>query len=46
MFNSPNLSLTDMLGKDYTESVAKATAFLGIMSEKEAQDIADEKRCV
>lgn len=43
MFNSPNLSLTDMLGKDYTESVAKATAFLGIMSEKEAQDIADEK---
>lgn len=43
MFNSPKLSLSDLLGRDYTESVARANEALGVMSYEETMNIADEK---
>ena len=43
MFNSPKLSLTDLLGRDYTEAIARANDFLGLMSYEETMAIADEK---
>ena len=43
MFNSPKLSLSDLLGRDYTESVARANEALGVMSYEETMKIADEK---
>lgn len=43
MFKSPKLSLSDMLGKEYTESVANALSALGVMEKEEAAAIADEK---
>lgn len=43
MFNSPKLSLSDVLGRGYTEAVAKANEALGVMSYDETMAIADEK---
>ena len=43
MFNSPNKSLSDLLGEKYTEAVASANEALGIMSKREAMAIANEK---
>lgn len=43
MFNSPKLSLTDLLGRDYTDAIARANDFLGVMSYDETMAIADEK---
>ena len=43
MFYSPKLSLSDILGKEYTASVAGALDALGVMPEKDAQAIAEEK---
>lgn len=43
MFNSPKLSLSDLLGRDYTGSVARANEALGVMSYEETMNIADEK---
>lgn len=42
-FNSPKLSLADMLGKEYTDSVVKGITAYGIMSEDEARSLAEEK---
>ncbi len=43
MFNSPKLSLSDLLGREYTQSVARANEALGVMSYDETMAIADEK---
>lgn len=43
MFNSPKLSLSDVLGIGYTEAVAKANEALGVMSYDETMAIANEK---
>ncbi len=43
MFNSPKLSLSDILGSGYTQAIARANDFLGIMSYDESMAIADEK---
>ena len=43
MFVSPKLSLSDVLGRGYTEAVARANDFLGLMSYDETMAIADEK---
>ena len=43
MFQSPNLSLSDILGKDYTTAVARANEALGVMSYDDTMAIADEK---
>ena len=43
MFNSPKLSLSDILGRDYTEALAKGNEALGFMTYDEAMEIADEK---
>ena len=43
MFVSPNLSLSDILGRGYTEAVSRANDYLGIMSYEESMAIADEK---
>ncbi len=43
MFTSPKLSLSDILGRDYTQSVARANEALGVMSYAETMAIADEK---
>lgn len=42
MFKSPKLSLTDILGQEYTGCVAGALDALGVMKEDEAKKIADE----
>lgn len=43
MFNSPLLSLSDILGKTYTENVTEALSSLGIMDKRRADALADEK---
>jgi len=43
MFQSPNLSLSDILGKDYTTAVARANEALGVMSYNDTMAVADEK---
>lgn len=43
MFHSPKLSLSDMLGTDYTTAVARANDALGIMSYEDAMALANEK---
>ena len=43
MFNSPKLSLSDLLGRDYTEAIARANDFLGFMSYEKTMAVADEK---
>ena len=43
MFNSPKLSLSDLLGREYTQSVARANEALGVMSYDETMAVADEK---
>ncbi len=43
MFQSPVLSLNDMLGKDYMQSVVEANVLFGRMTEKEANALAEEK---
>ncbi len=43
MFNSPKLSLSDILGKNYTEAVARANGALGVMPYDETMAVADEK---
>lgn len=43
MFESPKLSLEDLLGKDYVDSVAAANAALGVLSADECVAIAGEK---
>lgn len=43
MFVSPNLSLSDILGRGYTEAISRANDYLGIMSYEESMAIADEK---
>lgn len=43
MFHSPKLSLSDILGKDYTTAVARANDTLGVMSYDDTMAIADEK---
>ena len=42
-FRSPCLSLTDLLGKAYTQHVVAANAALGRMSEQEAEALAAQK---
>ena len=43
MFHSPKLSLSDILGTDYTTAVARANDALGIMSYEDAMALANEK---
>ena len=43
MFVSPKLSLSDILGSGYTQAIARANDFLGLMSYDETMAIADEK---
>ncbi|MBE6713783.1 MAG: aminotransferase class III-fold pyridoxal phosphate-dependent enzyme [Ruminococcaceae bacterium] len=43
MFISPKLSLSDILGRGYTDAIARANDFLGVMSYEESMAIADEK---
>ena len=43
MFISPKLSLSDILGSGYTQAIARANDFLGVMSYDETMAIADEK---
>ncbi len=43
MFNSPKMSLTDLLGRDYTDAIARANDALGVMSYEETMAVADEK---
>ena len=43
MFHSPKLSLSDILGTDYTTAVARANDALGILSYDEAMALANEK---
>ena len=43
MFISPKLSLSDLLGRDYTEAIARANDMLGVMSYDETMAVADEK---
>ena len=42
-FNSPKKSLSDLLGKDYIESVVSGVEAFGLMSREEALKIANEK---
>lgn len=42
-FNSPNLSLADLFGKDYAESLIKGIVVLGRMNEEEARDLVYKK---
>lgn len=42
-FNSPKRSLTDILGKDYIESVVNGVAAFGVMTKEEALALANEK---
>ena len=42
-FNSPNLSLADLLGKDYIDSVVKGNVAFGVMTKEEADALAYEK---
>lgn len=41
-FRTLNLSLSDLLGKDYTDKVVEANVFLGRMTEEQARKYADE----
>lgn len=41
-FHSPKLSLTDILGKDYMESVVEANVFFERMNAQQARALADE----
>ncbi len=43
MFISPKLSLSDLLGRNYTEAIARANDMLGVMSYDETMAVADEK---
>ncbi len=43
MFHSPKLSLSDILGRDYTTAVARANDALGVMPYDDTMSIADEK---
>lgn len=43
MYNSPKLSLRDILGDNFIDSIVKANAALGIMPAEEAAAIADDK---
>ena len=43
MFHSIQISLSDLLGKEYTDHVAEAAAFYGRMSLSDALALADEK---
>ncbi len=43
MFYSPKLSLSDILGSDYTQSVIEALSVLSVMDAEKAAAIADEK---
>ncbi len=43
MFHSPKLSLSDILGRDYTTAVARANDALGVMSYDDTMAAADEK---
>ena len=43
MFHSPCLSLSDILGSAYTQSIARANDALGVMTYDETMAIADEK---
>ena len=43
MFNSPKLSLADILGREYLDKLVEANDALGFMSAEEARRIAEEK---
>lgn len=43
MFNSPKLSLSDLLGREYTQKVTASLAALGVMDKDSADAIAEEK---
>ena len=43
MFNSPKLSLEDILGKEYLAKIIEANAVLGVMDADEGKRIASEK---
>ncbi len=43
MLKNPEKSLTDLLGKNYTESVCRASAALGLGTEAELRRIAEER---
>jgi acetylornithine/succinyldiaminopimelate/putrescine aminotransferase len=43
MFNSPKLSLLDILGEEYIHSTAEACNFLGLMDKEEALKVAGER---
>lgn len=43
MFNSPRLSLSDILGKEYLDKIIEANDALGVMSAEEGRKLAEEK---
>lgn len=43
MFNSPKLSLSDILGREYTDKIVEANVALGVTSDAEGHRLAEEK---